>query len=130
MLCIDNKEFLITKKQVKVSEFIVNGENGFNLDIKLEFSYEERNGYLNLSVGYEKDDDINNFLNREYVGIPFESDINFFEVYDTNKFLDTEIESEIIVKLENIKNNEISTFIQVNDELIYIMYEGELDMTI
>ena len=72
------------------------------------------NGYLNLDAGFEKTNDINAFLNKEYNGIPFENDNQFiyFEVFDTEKFLDTEIESKIIIRLEDIKDNKAKVFFE------------------
>ena len=45
-------------------------------------------------------------MNKNYNEVPFENDI-FFEVFDTEKFLDTEIESNIMLKIKGIKESEI-----------------------
>ena len=87
-------------------------------------------GYLNLSAGFEKSNNITEFLNREYKAIPYngiDSEINMFEFYDTVKFLDTEIESEIKLKLDNIIDNKVKVYIELNDELIKINFDGYLD---
>ncbi len=84
-------------------------------------------GYINLEAGFEKDSNINIFLNKEYSEIPFENDV-FFEVYDTEKFLDTEIESNIVLKLKEIHDNKVETFFELNDELIKIKYDGFLNL--
>ena len=88
-------------------------------------------GYINLDAGFEKKDDINCFLNKKYYGTPLNSNDNqdiYIEVFDTEKFLDTEIEGTIRIELENNKNNKIKTFFEVNDELINIKFDGYLDI--
>ena len=77
-------------------------------------------------MGFEKNNDIHCFLNKEYDGLPFEDDI-FFEVFDTEKFLDTEIESKISIKLKRIINNKVEAFFEINDDLIKIKFDGLLD---
>ena len=59
----------------------------------------KKKGYINLDAGFEKENNINNFLNKDYNEVPFENNI-FFETFDTEKFLDTEIESNIVLKLK------------------------------
>ena len=85
---------------------------------------------MNLDAGFEKINDINVFINKEYNGIPFENDNQFiyFEVFDTKKFLDTEIESKIIIRIEEIKENKAKVFFELNDELIKIKFDGYLDV--
>ena len=131
MLSIDNKKLKITKQEIFVGNIINNGIDGYDVGLTLEFINEDNvKGYLNLDVGYEKSNDINVFLNREYNGIPFFNDDQFvyFEVFDTEKFLDTEIESNIIIKFENIKDNKVKVSFELNDELIKIKYTGYLDI--
>lgn len=129
MLSIDNKKLKVTKQEIFVGNIINNGIKGYDAWITLEFINEDTvKGYLNLDVGYEKSNDINVFLNREYNGIPFFDDDQFiyFEVFDTEKFLDTEIESNIIIKFEDIKDNKVKVSFELNDELINIKYTGYL----
>lgn len=131
MLSIDNKKLKVTKQEIFVGNIINNGIKGYDAWITLEFINEDNvKGYLNLDVGYEKSNDINVFLNREYNGIPFFDDDQFiyFEVFDTEKFLDTEIESNIIIKFEDIKDNKVRVSFELNDELIKIKYTGYLDI--
>lgn len=131
MLSIDNKRLKVTKQEIFVGNIINNGIKGYDAWITLEFINEDNvKGYLNLDVGYEKSNDINVFLNREYNGIPFFDDDQFiyFEVFDTEKFLDTEIESNIIIKFEDIKDNKVKVSFELNDELINIKYTGYLDI--
>lgn len=118
MLSIDNKKLKVTKQEIFVGNIINNGIKGYDAWITLEFINEDTvKGYLNLDVGYEKSNDINVFLNREYNGIPFFDDDQFiyFEVFDTEKFLDTEIESNIIIKFEDIKDNKVKVSFELND---------------
>ena len=131
MLYIDNKNLKITKQEIHVGRITNNGNEGFNICIGVKFvNNNNTKGYLNLDAGFEKNNDINAFLNREYNGIPFESDNQFiyFEVFDTEKFLDTEIESKIIIKLKYIENNKVKVFFELNDELINIKFDGYLDI--
>ena len=46
------------------------------------------NGYIDLHCGYEAENDINYFVNREYVGYNFENDDGhiWLEMYDTINF--------------------------------------------
>lgn len=131
MLSIDNKKLKVTKQEIFVGNIINNGLDGYDVGLTLEFINEDNvKGYLNLDVGYEKSNDINVFLNREYNGIPFFDDDQFiyFEVFDTEKFLDTEIESNIVIKFEDIKDNKVKVSFELNDELINIKYTGYLDI--
>ncbi len=133
MLYIDNKELNITKSEIYVGRFINHGEKGHNICIKLEF-YNEDNGnkgYLNLTAGFEKSDDICAFIDREFIGVPFDHNDNqhiFFEVFDTDKFLDTEIESRINLKLEDIRDNKFKVNFEINDALIKIKFDGVLNV--
>lgn len=133
MLKINDKKLRIIQQKIYVGKFILNGIKGYNINIQISFINVDSNvnGYINLDAGFEKTNDIKSFLNREYKGIPFDSDDNqfvFFEVFDTEKFLDTEIESEIIIKLKDIKNSKIEVSFEVDDELIKINFEGYLDI--
>ena len=131
MLNIDGTELEVTEHQIKVGKFINHGINGYNIDIHLEFNNNKKQGYLNLDAGFEKNNDIINFINKEYIGIPFDNDNQFifFEIFDTEKFLDTDIESKIILKIKNIVDNKVMVNFEVNDELISINFEGYLNIT-
>ena len=133
MLYIDDKKFKIVYQKIYVGDFTKDSEKGYNICIQLEFinSNSNKKGYINLDAGFEKHDDIKCFINKKYCGIPFNSNDNqdiYFEVFDTEKFLDTEIEDTIIIELKNIKNNKLKTFFEVNDELIKIKFDGYLDI--
>lgn len=133
MLCIDNKNLEVIKQSVRVGNFTNNGDKGYNINIQLLFINTNTNekGYINLDAGFEKNNDIGVFTNREYKGIPFDGEDNqfiSFEVYDTEKFLDNEIKSKIKLKLKNKLENKIEVFFELNDELIKIKYDGYLDI--
>ena len=131
MLNIDDKNLKVIKQEIFIGKFTNNGDEGYNVCIGLKFvSYDNVKGYLHLDAGFEKSNDINIFLNREYNGIPFEMDNQFiyFEVFDTEKFLDTEIESKIIIRFEDIKDKKVKTFFEINDDLIKIKFDGYLDI--
>lgn len=50
----------------------------------------------------------------------------YFEVFDTVKFLDSEIECEIRIKINDIKDGKINVNFEVDDDLIKIKYDGSL----
>ncbi len=127
MLYIDNKNIEVLEQKIFVGTYTKNGIKGYNINIKLTFINidNKEKGYINLDAGFEKDNNINCFLNKNYNEVPFENNV-FFEVFDTEKFLDTEIESNIILKIKELKDNKIETFFELNDELIKIKYDGFL----
>lgn len=129
MLYLDNKNIEVTDQKIFVGTYIKYGNKGYNVNMQLSFINMDtkEKGYINLDVGFEKENNITYFLNREYNGIPFEDDI-FFEVFDTEKFLDTEIESNIIITLKEIKDNKVEVSFEVNDKLIKIRYDGFLNL--
>lgn len=133
MFCIDDKKIEITEQKVFVGDYIREGSNGYNLCISLKFFNSDtgESGYLNLDVGFDSQNSIDYFTNKEYRGVPFyidnKNDI-FLELFDTEKFLDTEIEGEIIVNVLTIENDKLKVMFEVNDELIKIMYDGYLDI--
>jgi len=132
MLIVNENEMIITKEELKIGKLIINGEEGYNLCLSLDFVYNNQKGYINLSAGYEKENDIKLFINKEYKGIPFDhnnNEIGIFEVFDTQKFFDTEIESEIKLILNNYNNNQIHAQFEVCDELINIKYDGSLTVS-
>lgn len=128
MLYIDNKKIEVIEQKIFVGAYTKDKNKGHNINIQLSFINIDNGekGYINLNAGFEKDNDINCFLNKNYNEIPFENDI-FFEVYDTEKFLDTEIESNIILKIKGKKDNKVETSFELNDKLIKIKYNGFLD---
>lgn len=129
MLYIDNKSIEVLEQKIFVGTYTKNGTKGYNINIQLTFINidNKEKGYINLDAGFEKDNNINCFLYKNYNEIPFENNI-FFEIFDTEKFLDTEIESNIVLKLKEIRDNKVETFFELNDELIKIKYDGFLDI--
>lgn len=131
MLKIDNKELKVIKQDIWVNNCTVNWVKGYEISVQLKFLNNKELGYLNLSAGFRESEDIKGFLNYEYKDIPYsgiDSEISFFEIYDTFKFLDTEIESEITLKLEGISDDDkVKANIALNDKLIKIEYEGYLN---
>lgn len=131
MFIIDDKKLKLTDQTIFVGDFNNCGTDGYNIRIQLEFINVDTNekGYINLDAGFEECSNIKTFLNREYCGVPFGKDEHiFFEVFDTEKFLDTEIESDILIKFEGIKDNKIKVYFEVEDELIKIKFDGYLDV--
>lgn len=133
MFCIDDKKIELTEQKVFVGDYVREGYNGYNLCISLKFFNSDtgESGYLNLDVGFDSQNSIDHFTSKEYRGVPFyidnKNDI-FLELFDTEKFLDTEIEGEIIVNVLTIENDKLKVMFGVNDELIKIMYDGYLDI--
>ena len=129
MLHIDNKNIEVIEQKIFVGTYTKNGTKGYNINIQLSFINDnnKEKGYINLDAGFEKNSNINNFLNKEYSEVPFENNI-FFEIFDTEKFLDTEIESNIVLQLKEMHNNKVEAFFELNDELIKIKYNGFLDL--
>ena len=129
MLRIDGKEYEVSIEEIKVGRLINNGVEGYQVRLFLEF-YDEAgvNGYINLDGGYEMENDISYFLNREYKGYNFEGgDYIYFEVFDTKKFLDSEIESEIKFSVNDMEDDYVYVSIDINDGLIDIKYDGKMN---
>lgn len=132
MMYIDNKEMKILDQEIFVGNFTNNGEKGHNINVSLQFinPKTEVKGYINIDAGFQKDGNIESFLNKEYIGVPFGNEEPYIciEVFDTEKFLDTEIESEIIIKLENMKDGKVGCHFEVEDDLIQIRYDGFINV--
>lgn len=127
MLYIDNKEIEVIEQKISVGIYTKDGNKGHNINIRISFInlHNKEIGYININAGFEEDNDINCFLNKNYNEIPFENDI-FFEVYDTEKFIDTEIESNIVLEIKGKEDNKVETSFELNDKLIKIKYDGLL----
>ncbi|MDO4376000.1 MAG: hypothetical protein Q4C33_02375 [bacterium] len=129
MLLIDGKEFEVTEETTFLGNFNNNGVSGYNINFKLLFKDGNKNGYINLNTGFEKEKDINLFLNREYSGLNFDTcPFMFFEVFDTVKFLDSEIECEIKIRINNIIGDKVNVTFDIDDDLIKIKYAGNLTL--
>ena len=132
MLKINENKMNLLNQTLKIGRFTKNGIKGYDININLIFENNNKKGYLNLSAGFENNNIITLFINKEYRGIPFDgninNEINFFEIFDTEKFFDTEIENEIKLTIENIVDNRIKVIIVLNDDLIDISFNGFLDI--
>lgn len=129
MLLIDGKEFEVTSETVFLGNINNNGDQGYNINFKLLFKDGDKNGYINLDTGFEKNKDINLFLNREYSGLNFDTyPFMFFEVFDTVKFLDSEIESEIKIRINYMVGDKVNVTFDIDDDLIKIKYVGNLTL--
>lgn len=127
MLLIDGREFKVTEETAFLGNINYNKDSGYNIRFELRFKDGERKGYINLYTGFEKEKDINLFLNKEYSGLNFDGyPFMYFEVFDTVKFLDSEIECEIRIKINDIKDGKINVNFEVDDDLIKIKYDGSL----
>ena len=75
MLYIDDKNLEVTKQTISIGNYIKNGKKGYNINIYLAFINiaTKENGYINLDVGFEKNNNIKNFLNKEYKGNTFQN---------------------------------------------------------
>lgn len=115
MLLIDGREFEVTEETAFLGNISYNKVNGYNIRLELRFIDGDKKGYINL------------FLNKEYSGLNFDGyPFMYFEVFDTVKFLDSEIECEIRIKINDIKDGKINVNFEVDDDLIKIKYDGSL----
>lgn len=127
MLLIDGREFKVTEETAFLGNISYNKVNGYNIRFELRFIDGEKKGYINLDTGFEKEKDINLFLNKEYSGLNFDGyPFIYFEVFDMMKFLDSEIECESRIKINDIKDGKINVNFEVDDDLIKIKYDGSL----
>lgn len=118
MLEINGVKCEITSQKVFIGTFNKSGENGYNLCIQIEF-YNSEIGYINLDVGYEKENNINLFANKEYIN----DDCTFYEIYD-NWLYGNGFNS--IVKINDIKDNQVNVSFELSDELMSIKFNGYL----
>lgn len=129
MLLIDGREFKVTEETTFIGNISYNKVSGYNIRFELRFIDGDKKGYINLDTGFEKEKDTNLFLNREYSGLNFDDyPFMYFEVFDTVKFLDSEIECEIRIKINDIKDGKIIVNFEVDDDLIKIKYDGGLTL--
>ena len=129
MLLIDGKEYKITEEVVYVGAHTCNNVNGYNINFEISFNDGEDKGYLYLNTGFEKEKDINLFLNKRFTGLNFgDYPFMFLEICDTKKYLDSEIESEITVEVMDLANCKLAVSINVDDDLIKIKYDGNMKL--
>ena len=127
MLLIDGREFKVTEETAFLGTISYNKVNGYNIRFELRFIDGKMNGYINLDTGFEKEKDINLFLNKEYSGLNFDGyPFIYFEVFDMIKFFVFVFECEIRIKINDIKDGKINVNFEVDDDLIKIKYDGSL----
>ena len=129
MLKIDGKEYNVTLEEISVARLYYNGIEGYHIKLFLEFFDENHvNGYIHLNGGYEAENDICYFLNREFKGFNFDGDEGniWLELFDTTKYLDSDIESEIKFRVGDMVDDVIDVSIEIHDELINIEYIGKM----
>lgn len=131
MFKIDNIDYELTSKDIFIGRFKNNGVDGYTINICLKFiNIDKVSGYLNISAGFELDKDINIFLNRVYDGIPYDNDKQYiyFECFNTKKFLDTEIESNLHIEIIDKKDNSIRVTFRLDDELLNLRFDDYLNI--
>lgn len=130
MLKINEKEYNVTLEEISVGRLIYNGVEGYHLKLYFEFLDEnDTNGYIDLHCGYEAENDICYFLNREFVGYNFESDEGhiWLEMFDTVNYYDSEIDEPIRVKVKDMEDDNIYVEINIDHELVKLSYEGKMN---
>lgn len=130
MLKINDKEYNVTLEEISVGRLIYNGVEGYQLKMYFEFlDEEERNGYIDLHCGYEAENDICYFINREYVGYNFETDEGhiWLEMFDTQNYYDSEIDEPIKVKVKDMEDDYIYVEINIDHKLVKLNYEGKMN---
>ena len=132
MLEIGNKNIKVINENIYLGEIWNKQDKGYDICISIDFINLDNNkkGYINIAAGFSKEKDINKFLNKEYYGNPSSNNnqLIFFETYDTEEFIDTQIDSKIQINIKDKIDNKIEVSFIVNDELIKINYNGLLDI--
>ena len=130
MIVIDNVEYEVLDKRLVVDPITVNGIDGYDVCLSLKFIDDNGvHGYFNFAAGYESSNDINKFLNRSYKGKNLENDGQniWFEIFDTKKFLDSEIESDISLVIGDLVNDLIHVELSIDDENISVSYDDKVN---
>ena len=132
MFNINNKNVKIVEQKIFIGNCKRGEITGYDICIELSFINLDSNekGYMHVDTGFEKDNNVKAFLNKTYCGVPF-VDVDpfiYFEIYDTEKFYDTEIESEITIKIGDVKDNKVLVYIELNDELVTLKFDDYLDL--
>ena len=103
MLKINDKNVdCISKKEIKVIKSIVNKNEGFGIEINVNFTINNINGYFTLNFAHENNNNINTFINKTYKG---------------NWYSDN---GDILL--------EIHALITLNDEHINLIYDDYLNL--
>ena len=129
MLKINNEECKIIYSDIKYITCTNHNIEEYAITVKIEMELNNIKGYISFDIDHFNNIDFKNIENKKYVDIPSElnSIINFVEIYDTKNFIDL-IESEVVVEFGNIINNSIETKINIDDELIKVVYQGLLNL--
>lgn len=130
MLKINDKEYNVTLEEISVGRLTYNGVEGYQLKLYFEFLDEScENGYIDLHCGYEAENDINYFVNRDYEGYNFETDDGhiWLEMFDTINYYDSEIDDLIKVKVKDMEDDNIYVEIDINNELVDLKYDGKMN---
>ena len=127
MLKINDKNVdCISKKEIKVIKSIVNKNEGFGIEINVNFTINNINGYFTLNFAHENNNNINTFINKTYKGNWYSDNGDILlEIFDTNNFYDSEIMEDITIKL-NYELEKIHALITLNDEHINLIYDDLL----
>lgn len=129
MLKINDKNVdCISKKEIKVIKSIVNKNEGFGIEINVNFTINNINGYFTLNFAHENNNNINTFINKTYKGNWYSDNGDILlEIFDTNNFYDSEIMEDITIKL-NYELEKIHALITLNDEHINLIYDDYLNL--
>ena len=101
MLKINDKNvYCISKKEIKVIKSIVNKSEGFGIEINVNFTINNINGYFTLNFAHQNNNDINTFINKIYKGNWYSDNGDILlEIFDTNNFYDSEIMEDKLLSL-------------------------------
>ena len=101
MLKINDKNVdYISKKEIKVVKSIVNKNEGFGIEINVNFTINNIEGYFTLNFAHQNNNNINTFINKTYKGNCFSGNRDILlEIFDTNNFYASEIAEDITIKL-------------------------------
>ncbi len=129
MLKINDKNVdCISKKEIKIIKSIVNKSEGFGIEINVNFTINNIEGYFTLNFAHQNNNDINTFINKTYKGNWYSDNGDILlEIFDTNNFYDSEIMEDITIKL-NYELEKIHALITLNDEHINLIYDDYLNL--
>ena len=129
MLKINDKNVdCISKKEIKIIKSIVNKNEGFGIEINVNFTINNIEGYFTLNFAHQNNNDINTFINKTYKGNWYSDNGDILlEIFDTNNFYDSEIMEDITIKL-NYELEKIHALITLNDEHINLIYDDYLNL--
>ena len=129
MLKINDKNVdCISKKEIKVIKSIVNKSEGFGIEINVNFTINNIEGYFTLNFAHQNNNDINTFINKTYKVNWYSGNGDILlEIFDTNNFYASEIMEDITIKL-NYEFEKIHALITLNDEHINLIYDDYLNL--